>query len=412
MVDFVAYQDVECVYPMSGQYGRAPRALYYFLLVFVSIVRKENWLTAGAAATCLTFGGAAAIHAIILASYLSLGKSSIQDGPMLLPNSSTVPVAALATDLDSDATLAIVGTGFLIVVPLALWSANFKHAAAAPILVLWTLLMSIGMIASMINLYSVDGSSSGPLKQFRFCKLGYNDTLPFGGSSATVIDGSWNDTVWSHFEKLNQDSASAPSCIYPCLTTSQRLRHPDSLAVIQFFDLQPSDPLYWGMNVVAAIIYGCVPLSIFICVIILVLQLRGHDLEWDFESGPETSWKTRLKNISIGAINGYGKIMSPFVFIVFLVWVEWIISYDLQAESMKEIGQWAPLVGFALALIAAVVGKYWPELSKAWKTHRKRKIVGVLDGEEVQNLVQMTRDIPPTAWGVVGLTYIQAHSAQ
>ena len=77
--------------------------------------------------------------------------------------------------------------------------------------------------------------------------------------------------------------------MYFSLTTSQLPRNLDALAVIQFSDLQPSDPLYWGLNVVAAIIYGCVFLSIFICVIILVLQFLGHDLQWDFESGQEKS---------------------------------------------------------------------------------------------------------------------------
>jgi len=407
MADFVAYQDVTCVFPMSGQYGRAPRTLYYFLLIFVAVVRKENWLTAGAAATCLTFGGAAAVHSIILTSYLSLGRSPMPDGPVLLPNSSTITVVALATDLDSDATLAVVGTGFLIVVPLALWSSNFKHAAAAPILVLWSLLMSTGMIASMINLYSVDGSSSGQLKQYRFCRPGLNDTLPFSGNSATFVNGSWNDTVWSFFE---QDGKLSSECFYPCLSGNQILRPSDALTVIRFFDLLPSDPLYFSMNAIAAIIYGCVPLSILICLVILILQLRGYDLQWDFESAYQTSWRSWLKKFILGAINAYGKILSPFVFLVFLIWIEWIISYDLQAESMEEIGQWAPLVGFALALVAAIVAKYWPEVSRLLNTHRKRTDIGAPDCEELQSLIAMDEDIPPSAWGVVGMTCIQAHT--
>lgn len=140
---------------MSGQYGRAPRALYYALLLLVILMRKQDWLAAGAAAACLTFAGAAAIHSIILASVLSLGRTSVPDGTVVLPNSTTISVAALATDLDSDTTLAIVGTGFLIVVPMAIWSAHFKHSGAAPILVLWTLLMFIGMICCMVNLYVI-----------------------------------------------------------------------------------------------------------------------------------------------------------------------------------------------------------------------------------------------------------------
>lgn len=66
-------------------------------------------------------------------------------------------------------------------------------------------------------------------------------------------------------------------------------------------------------------------------------------------------------------------ILTPFVFVVFLVWVEWVFSYDLQSESMQLMGEWAPLVGAGLVLIAAVVGRYWPKLSKMLSTVRRRR---------------------------------------
>ena len=77
---------------------------------------------------------------------------------------------------------------------------------------------------------------------------------------------------------------------------------------------------------------------------------------------------------------------------------------------MEEIGQWAPLVGFALALVAAIVAKYWPEVSRLLNTHRKRTDIGAPDCEELQSLIAMDEDIPPSAWGVVGMTCIQAHT--
>lgn len=355
MVDFVPYRDVECVYPMSGQYGRAPRALYYFLLLFVICFRRQDWLTAGAAAFCLTFGGSAAIHALILAPILSLGKPHIPDGIVQFPNSTIITIAPLALDLDSDATLAIVGTGFLIVIPMALWSTKFRLSGAVPILVLWILLMFIGMICCMTNLLAVNGSASGPLLQHRFCSPGYNDTLPFSGNPPFLINNSWNDTVWTYFENQNP---SIPSCLYPCLSATELLRQPGDARVIHFLDIQPPSLLYWGMEIVYAVIYCCVPLTILFSIAILILQLSGHKSQMNFELLQALDWRTKFVNITVWVINVYGKILVPFVFLVFLVWVEWIISYDLQSESMQLVGQWAPLVGAALVLIAAVVGKY------------------------------------------------------
>jgi len=188
MADFVHFKDVECVFPMSSQYGRAPRALYYALLIFAIGLKGQNWLTAGAAAACLTYGGSAAIHALILAPIPSLGKPPVPHGTVQLPNSTLLDITPLAIDLDSDATLAIVGTGFLIIIPMALWSERFRHSGAVPILVLWILLMFVGMISCMVNTYVINGSSSGPLLQSRFCSPGYNNTYPFSGNPTLLSE--------------------------------------------------------------------------------------------------------------------------------------------------------------------------------------------------------------------------------
>lgn len=371
MSEFVAYQDIECVFPMSGQYGRAPRVLYYSLLLFVVILRRQDWLTAGAAAACLTFGGSAAIHALILVPTLSLGQTSTPDGNAILPNSSTVKVAAVATDLDSDVTLAIVGTGFLIVVPMALWSARFRLAGAVAILVLWISLISIGMVACITNLFAIDGSSTGPLRQFCFCSIGYNDTLPFSTSSTSLLKSSWNETVWTYFEGLGP---SLNGCYYPCLSGTGFLRQPGDAKVVEFLNIEPPDALYWGLEIISAIIYGCVPLSIFFCIIILVLRFRGYRfMDWSFESYERSGLKRKLAHINIWVVNVYAMILMYFIFPVFLIWAEWIIYYDLQSESMQLIGQWAPLVGAGLAFIAAIVGKYWHRAARLWRSFWRRR---------------------------------------
>jgi len=408
MVNFTAHQDVECVYPMSGQYGRAPRALYYCLLLFVILFRRQDWLTAGAAAFCLTFGGSAAIHALIMAPILSLGKPPIPDGVVQLPNSTNFTISPLASDLDSDATLAIVGTGFLIVIPMALWSAQFRHSGAVPILVLWILLMFIGMICCVTILYAVNGSASGPLRQFRFCSLGYNDSLPFSGNAPLPINNSWNDTVWTYFESQN---SSFPSCIYPCLSATELLRQPGDARVIQFLDIHPSSPLYWGLDIVSAIIFGCVPLTMLFSIVTFILRLQGHTSKINFELFQSSDWKSKVRKITIWAVNVYGKILIPFVFVVFLVWVEWIIGYDLQSESMQLVGQWAPLVGAVLVFIAAVMGKYWPKFARLWFKFWQRRAMmnncGLKEGYLESVTVAWKDAHPKSAWSQEGLAFLQ-----
>jgi hypothetical protein len=414
MTNFTAYQDVECVYPMSGQYGRASRALYYSLLLFVVVFRRQNWLTAGAAAYCLTFGGSAAIYALILAPILSLGTTTIPAGIVQLPNFDNIKVHALATDLDSDATLAIVGTGFLIVIPMAIWSAQFRHSGAVPILVLWILLMFIGMVCCITNLYAINGSPTGPLRQYRFCSHGYNDTLPYSANPINIASNNWNDTVWSYF---NSQDASTPGCIYPCLSATELLRQPNDLKVISFLDIHPGSPLYWGIDIVSAITYGCVPMSILFSLAILFLRLRGHKpKDWDFDMIEAPRWKDKFPHFIYWATTIYGKILTPFVFVVFLVWVEWIIFYDLQSEEMQLVGQWAPLVGAGLVFVSAVVGRYWPRFERKLKTFwlRRATVKRYHLDESPWGSTKYVWDRPEeyvrSAWSQVRLTYLQGVS--
>jgi hypothetical protein len=329
-----------------------------------------------------------------------------------LPDFTKVTVKAVAADLDSDATLAIVGTGFLIVIPMAIWSAPFRHSGAVPILVLWILLMFLGMVCCMVNLYAVNGSSTGPLRQFRFCSPGYSDSLPNSGNPINVVNYSWNDTVWSYFK--NQ-GPSNPSCIYPCLNAMELLRQPGDLRVDEFLNIHPPNPLYWGMVIVSAIIYGCVPLSMLFSFTILILRLHGHKAtRLDIDVIRTSGWKTKFPYIMLWAINIYGKILTPFVFIVFLVWVEWIISYDLQSESMQLVGQWSPLVDVGLVLTAAVVGRYSLEVAKLWRRPRRRRATvrsGLTDESVWRSLKYVwngSQDYDLRgSWSQVGSVYLQ-----
>lgn len=60
--------EVICVYPISGQYGLIPRLLFYALLIFAVLARRQSWLVVGAVASALTYSGTAAIHAVVLAA--------------------------------------------------------------------------------------------------------------------------------------------------------------------------------------------------------------------------------------------------------------------------------------------------------------------------------------------------------
>jgi hypothetical protein len=72
------------------------------------------------------------------------------------------------------------------------------------------------------------------------------------------------------------------------------LRQPGDPRVEEFLNIHPPSPLYWGMVIVAAIIYGCVRVSLLFCFAILVLtpqaawsQGRQIGLRHDSDAGME-----------------------------------------------------------------------------------------------------------------------------
>ena len=389
MESFVAYQDIECVYPMSGLYGRAPRTLYYALLLFVVIFRRQDWLAAGAAGACLILGGSAAIHALILAPILSLGTSSVPDGLVQLSNSTEVTIRALVTDLDSDATLAVVGTGFLLIMPMAIWSEQLRRHEALPVLILWIILMFVGMVCCMVNLYGVDGSAAGPLRQFRFCSPGYENDFRLNDDPIEIINHSWNETIWNYF---NNTEKSRVGCLYPCLTANELLRQPEDVKVIAFDNINPSETIFWVLDVSSALIYGCVPFSIILSLILLFLRMQGYSGSPNpFATTEEVhGWRAKCAQFLHWAIYIYGRLLTPFVVVAFLIWVEWIIWYDVQSETLNAVGQWTPLLGAGLVFISAFVSQFRVRIMKLPQNFRirRRDLRALHDDESIAKSIQ------------------------
>ena len=175
MSELFAADDLLCAYPVSGQYGYAPRILYYTLVGIVVLIRKQVWLAAGASAYIMTYAGAAAVHAIVLCSIHASSTSWLPAGRVWLGNGQSIWVQGLVLDLDTDATLAIVGVGFLMLLPLAVYSTTFQRSGAKPILAAWGMLMLIGAICCLVTLYTVNTTSDGSFNQYRICNTNITD---------------------------------------------------------------------------------------------------------------------------------------------------------------------------------------------------------------------------------------------
>ncbi|KAL2783174.1 hypothetical protein BJX66DRAFT_319004 [Aspergillus keveii] len=125
--------DVLCVYPLSGVYSPLQRILFYVLLSFGVIGRRQRWLVAGALASAMTYCGAAAIQSFFL---IAKTKSPV-------------------VDLDIYGVFAVTSTGFMLTAPLLAWSTTLQSAEREirMIISLWSLLIAIGAILATAGIY-------------------------------------------------------------------------------------------------------------------------------------------------------------------------------------------------------------------------------------------------------------------
>lgn len=102
------------------------------------------------------------------------------DGPVWMP------VLPMAWDNDTDPVLAIVGTAFLLLLPMQIWSRTLRDAGTLRkrIVLAWALLLFAGLIAALVSVAYVYFYA---FPQVRFCPMHEADALPL--TSPGVPDG-------------------------------------------------------------------------------------------------------------------------------------------------------------------------------------------------------------------------------
>ncbi|KAJ5110482.1 hypothetical protein N7532_001017 [Penicillium argentinense] len=424
---FVA-QEALCFYPISTIYDSCPRYLFYALLAASCLTRWTGWLADVFLGAAATYAGTAAIEAFILVSspqkfaapanvtipYVPDNTTLWNDFPQLVTETTEVPIQPGAVELDGDAVLAIVVTGYLVFLPLQCWSRVLTNERARNLLFyLWNFLMLAGGICALV--YSHQKSKT-PL-QFMFC---YPDIPPFDETSsdgwqASWRPSTWNESVWGTFSNVTRFGELGDICFNPCFNSSQILRQPSNLqswAATRDSELSHPkkfiDKIIYSKRYIYSLVILCVLLN-FVHLTFKWLPYKSHipsaqiiiiwqdrktiweSLKGDLREALSTSssellaqkesraslptnkssW-TRVRAAStprfmkallfvildcailFGLV--FSMIISPFTICAFVVWIEWWIHNDgPQQENPQQVGQWSYLVGIALLIVSAGV---------------------------------------------------------
>lgn len=211
---------------------------------------ERTWIVTTALGSAMTYSSTAAVHAVVLVTLRTKLASShyLMEGIVVLVNGTSetglddgsgdsalwLPVLPMAWDNDADLVLAVVGTSFLALLPMQLWSKTFKKSEAKTELSLWSGLLLTGTLSALINSVYVDLWS---FPRSRYCPPDANDAFPLRNSGTTPFDVSselakvcyWNMTVYGTLGKSQNQLPNAS--IYPCFTSSWPLRDPTEIAL-------------------------------------------------------------------------------------------------------------------------------------------------------------------------------------
>ncbi|RJE26977.1 hypothetical protein PHISCL_00678 [Aspergillus sclerotialis] len=383
-------------------------------------MRWRGWLADVFLGTGATYAGTAAIQAFILLGsyhkapppapvtipYVPDGTNLTSVFPSLISGITEVSVQPSVLELDIDAVLAIVVTGYLAFLPLQCWSGSFLYRRAKYVVIfLWNILMLAGTICAL---------TYWPLQQrkptqYMFCNPQYPpfDEISNDGWQSNLWKSSWNSTIWGIFSNTSSLIELESICFYPCFNTTQTLRQQSALeAHVVKGDLSHSSRkgLLAKVTYSQGYIYGLIALSVALNMLHLAFQIfhypsriplryvsavwrdRGsiyRGLKEDFQNSrnkiresictdplrlrtirPLGIWKIfhariietwiyPVFDVVFLIILFFSVVVSPFTVIAFVTWIEWYIHNDgPPQEHIEQVGQWSPLVALGLVILS------------------------------------------------------------
>lgn len=423
---FVA-QEAQCYYPISTIYDSCPRYLFYGLLVASCVTRWTGWLTDVFLGAAATYAGTAAIEAFILVAnpaksvdpspvtipYLQNDTNLLQDFPQLVTAVDHVFIQPAASELDIDAIMAIVVTGYLVFLPLQCWSRVLTRERARNVLFyLWNALMLAGSVCALV--YSAKASNIPTQYMFCYPDIPPSESTSNDGWQSSWRESGWNSSVWKTFSNISLWGELGDICYNPCFNTSQILREPTTL---QSWAGPGASELnnpkqFWGKLIYSRqYIYSLIVLCLVLNIVLLTvkwLPFKSHvpsaqivpiwkerkdiwaNIKAEIRNGlpgkdpaetrkegthtpiPKKSVGSRVRPyFSVRFLKALSRVgldfvilfsllfsivASPFTTIAFVVWAEWWIRNDGPSqEHPQQVGQWSYLVAIALLVISAAI---------------------------------------------------------
>ncbi|KAL2844130.1 hypothetical protein BJY01DRAFT_248254 [Aspergillus pseudoustus] len=330
--------DVLCVYPLSGVYAPLQRILFYVLLSFGVIGRRQRWLVAGALASAMTYCGAAALQSFFL---LAKARSSV-------------------VDLDIYGVFAVTSTGFMLTAPLLAWSTTLQTAEREIRLIisLWSTFIALGAVLATAGIY-VRASGEGAV-----C---FDPEADINSAVSTLYNAS-TECSYACFAEKHPLFRSASDTV----AWKNQLDAPRDITAVflpTFAASIPSAIIVWIWVLRKGNSYLMQPPPVFsrlelgwVGARLFGKQREDRIVSSRIQSTPPIPY--RYSKLVL-AYQYYFILGSSGAFVVNLVLNEVRLRSLPTNEMPYEVGQWGPWVGVGLILLAELLNRVmkrkWPE---------------------------------------------------
>ncbi|KAL3461201.1 hypothetical protein BJX64DRAFT_289577 [Aspergillus heterothallicus] len=323
--------EVLCVYPLSGVYAPLQRILFYLLLSFGVIGRRQRWLVAGALASAMTYCGAAAIQSFFL---LAKARSPV-------------------VDLDIYGVFAVTSTGFMLTAPLLAWSTTLQTAEREirMIISLWSTLIAIGAIMATTGIY-LRAQGEGPT-----CL----DSTADRSSAVSTLYNATGDCTYACFPEERALFRSANDTV----AWKNQLDAPRDITAVFLPTIAasiPSATIVWLWVIRKGNSYLLQPPPVFSrfelgWVGARLFGTQRHKAEVVARVKRNTQQLPYRYAKFIRAYQYYFILGSTGAFVVNLVLNEVRLRSLPTNEMPFEVGQWGPWVGVGLILLAELLNR-------------------------------------------------------
>ncbi|KXJ91902.1 hypothetical protein Micbo1qcDRAFT_194893 [Microdochium bolleyi] len=298
---------VICAWPLSGQYGLGSRILYYILVAACVIARKTEWLRNACLAAALIFPAVAAFHGIALAVLHVDG----------------------AIDLDIYGAFQLCSIGILAVPVTTRLSRTYFYDPGRNIIFLWTGLVLAGLLSLTVEFFR-----SHPIP----CTLDSNG-FPYGETPCGL--------------DYCQEGGSGPK-------SPMRMGATSEIYVIP----APTALTFNAATLLAAAC--CIPAILYL----ISTWIKILELNWKsrFGTGDLQEKIEGTNGATVGGMLRINAVVQSFLSVLEILLfgaavVAILVIGEInffgepmmwETENVQSIGQWAPLVGTAMAVLGSL----------------------------------------------------------